>query len=171
MARNAGVKGSLMRREIGASMDPMSSEPDDQELSERAAAVVKRARFPFLATVGVDGHPRVRPVSPVRVEPGFVIYVANLRRYAKTGEIAAEPRVELCYLDEAHDQVRISAVAEVLTDPEMLALIWWENPLLRKYLGTPDNPDLIIYRCVPNRVRYMREWALEYQDVPLACGE
>lgn len=169
MARGAGVKGSLLSGEIDASVVRMSPEPDPQELSERAAAVVKRAKFPFLATVGVDGHPRVRPVSPVRVEPGFVIYVANLRGYGKTQEIAAEPRVELCYLDEAHDQVRISAVAEVLKDPDLLALIWQENPLLRRYLGTPDNPDLIIYRCVPNRVRYMREWALEYLEVALAC--
>jgi len=137
---------------------------------ERAAAVVRRAKFPFLATVGSDGQPRVRPVSPVRVDPGLVIFVANLRRYGKTAEIAAEPRVELCYLDEAHDQVRITAVAEVVTDPEVLAGIWEENPLLRRYLGTPDNPELIIYRCLPTRVRFMHEWALEYVEIPLACG-
>lgn len=142
---------------------------DANELLERAVAVVKRAKFPFLATVGRDGQPRVRPVSPVRVDPGFVIYVANLRRYGKTDEIAGEPRVELCYLDDAHDQVRITAVAEVLTDPGMLAVIWESNPLLRRYLGTPDNPELIIYRCLPTRVRFMHEWALEYLEVPLTC--
>jgi general stress protein 26 len=139
------------------------------DLHERAAAVVRRAKFPFLATVGTDGQPRVRPVSPVRVEPGFVIYVANLRAYGKTAEIAAEPRIELCYLDDAHDQVRITAVAEVVSDSDVLAAIWAENPLLRKYLGTADNPDLIIYRCRPVRVRYMKEWALEYHEVPLTC--
>jgi uncharacterized pyridoxamine 5'-phosphate oxidase family protein len=144
--------------------------PDSTDLMERAAAVVRRAKFPFLATVGSDGQPRVRPVSPVRVDPGLVIYVANLRRYGKTAEIAAEPRVELCYLDEAHDQVRITAVAEVVTDAEVLAGIWEENPLLRRYLGTPDNPELIIYRCLPTRVRFMHEWALEYVEIPLACG-
>jgi general stress protein 26 len=139
------------------------------DLYERAAAVIRRAKFPFLATVGTDGQPRVRPVSPVRVEPGFIIYVANLRAYGKTAEIAAEPRIELCYLDDAHDQVRITAVAEVVSDAAVLAAIWAENPLLRKYLGTSDNPDLIIYRCRPVRVRYMKEWALEYHEVPLTC--
>ena len=119
----------------------------------------------MLATID-GGQPRVRPVSPVRVD-GFTIFVANLRRYGKTAEIAANPRVELCYLDETHDQVRITGVAEVLTDPALLAEIWASNPLLRRYLGTPENPDLIIYRIVPSRVRFMREWALEYHDVPL----
>jgi general stress protein 26 len=118
-----------------------------------------------LATVDGD-QPRVRPVSPVRTE-GFVIYVANLRQYHKTGEIAANPRVELCYVDEHHNQVRITGKAEILRDTLLMQEIWASNPLLRQYLGSIDNPDLIIYRIDPERVRYMQEWALEYYEVPL----
>ena len=47
-----------------------------------------------------------------------------------------------------------------------LDAIWQSNPLLRRYLGTPDNPELIIYRIRPERVRFMREWALTYHEVP-----
>ena len=120
----------------------------------------------MLATVEESGQPRLRPVSPVRVE-GFTVYVANLRRYGKTLELAANPRCELCYLDEHHDQVRITGTAEVVTDAATLHAIWEANPLLRKYLGTSDNPELIIYRILPSRVRFMREWALDYVEVPL----
>ena len=120
----------------------------------------------MLATVDESGQPRLRPVSPVRVE-GFTVYVANLRRYGKTRELAANPRCELCYLDEHHDQVRITGTAETVTDVETLQSIWESNPLLRKYLGTPDNPELIIYRVRPSRVRFMREWALDYVEVPI----
>ena len=134
-----------------------------EELSSAARAVIKNARFPMLATIDGD-QPRVRPVSPVRVE-GFTVFVANLRSYGKTREIATCPKVELCYLDEHHDQVRITGTAEVLTDSALLDEIWKSNPLLRRYLGTPDNPELIIYRIRPERVRFMHEWALEYQDV------
>ncbi len=123
------------------------------------------AKFPFLATI--DGsQPRLRPVSPVRVE-GFTVYIANLRHYGKTGEIAANPRVELCYLDDDHNQVRITGTAEILTDRTELESIWESNPLLRSYLGTVENPALIVYRVSPILVRYMREWALEYFEVPL----
>ena len=97
---------------------------------------------------------------------GFTIYVANLRFYHKTAEIAANPRVELCYLDTEHNQVRITGVAEELDDQNLLQEIWDTNPLMQQYLGSIDNPDLIIYRIVPNRVRYMQEWALEYYEVP-----
>lgn len=143
---------------------PAPAPLDPTELPALAHAVMQRAKFPMLAT-GDGGQPRLRPVSPVRVD-GFTVYVANLRRYGKTAELAANPRCELCYLDENHDQVRITGTAEILTDAALLAEIWSSNPLLRRYLGTPDNPELIIYRILPSRVRFMREWALEYHEVP-----
>jgi general stress protein 26 len=136
-----------------------------EELVRRASAVIQSAKFPQLATI--DGlQPRLRPVSPVKTD-GFTIYVANLRRYGKTAEIAANPNVELCYVDEKHNQVRITGVAEVVVVRATLEAIWSTNPLLRRYLGSIDNPDLLVYCIRPNRVRYMEEWALEYYEVPL----
>ena len=135
------------------------------ELLRLSREVIRSARFPQLATIDSD-QPRVRPVSPVRVD-GFTVYVANLRSYGKTAEIAANPNVELCYLDEHHNQVRITGIAQVLGDKALLNEIWSSNPLLRNYLGSVDNPELIIYKINPTRVRYMQEWALEYYEVPL----
>ena len=139
---------------------------DPQHLVDLAANVMRAARFPFLATIDGD-RPRVRPVSPVRTD-GFTVYVANLRSYHKTAEIAANPKVELCYVDDKHNQVRLTGIAEVVTDTVILREIWDANPLLRQYLGRIDNPELILYRIVPQRVRYMKEWALDYHEVPFA---
>lgn len=137
---------------------------DPSELKGLAAAAMAGAKFPMLATMDGD-QPRLRPVSPVRTD-GFTVYLANLRCYGKTREIAANSKVELCYLDDHHDQVRITGTAETVTDRPTLESIWESNPLLRSYLGTIENPELIIYRITPNRVRFMREWALEYYEVP-----
>ncbi|MBW3540235.1 MAG: pyridoxamine 5'-phosphate oxidase family protein [Planctomycetes bacterium] len=145
---------------------PTPAPVDPAEVPELARRVVEADRFPYLATVDGD-QPRVRPVSPVRTD-GFTVYVANLRRYHKTAEIAANPKVELCYLDDGHNQVRITGVASIVTERPLLEDIWNTNPLLRQYLGSLDNPELIVYRIDPLRVRYMREWALEYFEVPLA---
>ena len=144
--------------------EPKHIEPG--EVRELATALVRGARFPCLATIDGD-QPRVRPVSPVRTEE-FTVYVANLKGYHKTGEIAANHRVELVYVNDQHDQVRITGVAEILTDRAVLDEIWESNPLLRRYLGTPDNPELIIYRIRPERVRFMREWALDYHEVSIS---
>lgn len=144
---------------------PVIDPIDPARLAELARAVVQADRFPYLATIDGD-QPRLRPVSPVKSD-GFTVYVANLRGYHKTVEISKNPKVELCYLDDHHDQVRITGVAEIVTDRRVLQEIWDANPLLRQYLGTIDNPELIVYRVVPGRVRYMKEWALDYHEVPL----
>ena len=143
---------------------PIPTPIDPAHLVEHALKVIAADRFPHLATLDGD-QPRLRPVSPVRTDR-FTVYVANLRSYHKTAEIAANPKVELCYLDEHHDQVRITGIAEVVTDRALLQEIWDANPLLRQYLGSLDNPELILYRIRPNRVRFMQEWALEYRSVP-----
>ena len=145
---------------------PAPEKIDPAKALELARTVVQEDHFPYLATIDGD-QPRVRPVSPVRTD-GFTVYVANLRGYHKTVEIAANPKVELCYLDDHHDQVRITGVAEVVTDRAVIQQIWDTNPLLRQYLGNIDNPELVVYRIRPERVRFMREWALEYHEVPLA---
>ena len=143
---------------------PKPQPVDPEQLVDLALAVLQADRFPYLATVEGD-QPRLRPVSPVRTE-GFTVYVANLRSYHKTLEIEANPKVELGYLDDHHNQVRITGVAEVVADQALLQAVWQSNPLLRQYLGSIDNPALILYRIRPNRVRYMQEWALDYHEVP-----
>ena len=147
-----------MARPTPVPLDPVA-------LPALAQAAMAAAKFPMLATIDGD-QPRLRPVSPVRTD-GFIVYIANLRMYHKTAEIAANAKVELCYLDPTHNQVRITGVAEVLAERELLQAIWDANPLLRQYLGTIENPALIVYRVRPERVRYMKEWALDYHEVPL----
>src|SRR5216683_5634838 len=103
------------------------------EVVNLALAVIAADRFPYLATV--DGaQPRLRPVSPVRTD-GFTVYVANLRSYHKTVEIAANPKVELCYMDDGHNQVRLTGIAQIVTERPLLEQIWQENPLMRQFLG------------------------------------
>lgn len=144
---------------------PQPEKIDPATVPARASEIVRKVKFPMLSTIDGD-QPRVRPVSPVRTE-GFTVYVANLKPYGKTKEIAANPKVELCYIDEEHNQVRITGTAEVLTDRKVLEDIWNSNRLLQHYLGSIDNPMLIVYKIKPERVRYMLEWALEYYEVPL----
>jgi general stress protein 26 len=140
---------------------------DPAQLVERALAVLRADYVCFLATSDGD-QARLRPVSPIRGDR-FAVYVANLSSYNKTREIAANPKVELCFVDKRHSQVRVTGVAEVVTDPAVLQSIW-ERPqvtLLRSYLETIDNRQFVLYRIRPTRVRYMEEWALEYSEVPL----
>src|SRR5882672_7283616 len=134
------------------------------ELRRVALETMSAAKFPMFASVDRD-QPRLRPVSPVKTEE-FTVFVASMRSSGKTEELERNRKVVLCYLSEGHDQVRITGVAELVTEPRVRQEIWDENPLLRAYLKSIDNPEFMLYRVAPQRVRFMREWALEYQDVP-----
>src|SRR6266516_3787148 len=127
------------------------------DLRRVALETMNAAKFPMFASVDRD-QPRLRPVSPVKTEE-FTVFVASMRSSGKTEELERNSKVELCYLSEGHDQVRITGVAELVTDTVVRQRIWDENPLLRAYLKSIDNPEFILYRVAPQRVRFMREWA------------
>jgi len=147
-------------------MKPRPEPVDPSQLHALAHNVIRQAKFPMLATVDETGQPRVRPVSPVRVDDDFTVYLANLSSYHKTAEIAANPKVELAYLEPNHDQLRITGITAIETNKDTIETIWSSSPLLKQYLGSPDNPEFILYRIDPEQVRFMREWALDYHDVP-----
>ena len=71
------------------------------------------------------------------------------------------PQLQILGIDKLSVAERIALVQE----------IWDSNPLLRQYLGRIDNPEFILYRIRPARVRYMKEWALEYIIVPFELAE
>jgi general stress protein 26 len=139
--------------------------PDPAQVVEQALAVLRADRLCFLATTDGD-QPRLRPITPVKTD-GFTVYVVNLQSHNKTREIANNPKVELCYLDELHRQVRITGVAEVVNDPTLLQEIVGPKTLLNAYLETIDRSQFVVYRVRPTQVRYMEEWAAHYQLVPL----
>ena len=130
---------------------------------ELALATMRHAKFPILATADGD-QPRVRPVSPVR-STDFTVYVASFRRSHKTASAPRTRRRALLY-DEGHDQVRITGEAEVVTDAPTLGTRSGRAIPSSANISAPlDNPELIIYRIRPLRVRFMREWALDYHEV------
>ena len=140
-------------------------QPVPEDVRELALSTMGQAKFPMLASMDGD-QPRVRPVSPVKTTD-FTAYIASFRSSHKTSEIRDNGKVELCYMSDKHDQVRITGMAEEVAEQDVIQEIWNANPLLRSYLGSIDNPEFVLYRVVPIHVRFMREWALDYHDVPI----
>lgn len=144
---------------------PLPEPVDPAQVRSLALDVIATDKFPVFATCEGD-QPRVRPVSPLRND-GFVIWVASLHSSQKTAEIEANAKVELCYMTEHHDQVRITGIAHTITNMAVKQARWDESPLLQQFLPDVNNPEFVLYRVEPNHVRYMKEWALAYFDVPI----
>ncbi len=144
---------------------PLPEPVDPTQVRSLALAVIDKDKFPVFATMDGD-QPRVRPVSPLRND-GFVIWVASLHDSNKTGEIEANAKVELCYMTADHDQVRITGIAHTITDMTIKQARWDESPLLQQFLPDVNDPQFVLYKVEPTQVRYMKEWALAYFDVPI----
>ena len=117
---------------------------------QQALSVIQADRLPYLATVKGD-QPRLRPIAPVKADH-FTVYIANLRSYGKTAEIKSDPRFEICYLDGHH--ARCASPAWRRSSPTRRSRQKsGRNPHLRNYMVNVENPDFILYRVVPTRVR------------------
>jgi hypothetical protein len=58
-----------------------------------------------------------------------------------------------------------------VADAALLQELAGGRTLLGAYLETTDRSQFVLYRVRPTRVRYMKEWAAEYTDVPLGPAE
>ena len=108
VAQKAGLSG-LMTNTLALMADKRRLFVVPQ-LLQSLRAIIAEDKFPQLATIDGD-QPRLRPVSPVRTDE-FVVYVANLRFYHKTREIEANPKVELCYMDQGHNPMEVPLIGE-----------------------------------------------------------
>ena len=78
-----------------------------------------------------DDQPCARPVSPLRND-NFVVWIASLRDSHKTAEIGINPKTELCYMTQTHDQVRITGLVHTITDAAVRFELWNQSPLLKQ---------------------------------------
>jgi pyridoxamine 5'-phosphate oxidase len=93
-----------------------------REIIDRVEAILEAHRTGLLATVGDDGGPHVRWLSPalLRSRPG-AIYALTAPRFAKVDQVRAHPLVEWMF--------QTPALGEIITVRGRMNIV--ENPSLR----------------------------------------
>jgi len=94
----------------GAQPSPPSA-PDRATILKAAREVMVKARYCDLVTIGPGGQPQARPVDPFPPEDGLTVWIATNPATRKVGEIRADARVTLMYLDPAGDDYQLIRVA------------------------------------------------------------
>jgi len=115
-----------------------------------------KSNIAFLGTV--DGEqPRVRPMKPFLCEHGHIWLFSHLLA-KKVDELHDNDRVELCFVGEGDEVLRLSGVLDInpnLTGEEFHGLkvkVFNEMPQMKKYFTGPRDPLMIVYRL---RVRHV----------------
>ena len=93
----------------------------------------------FLATVGLDNKPKVRPFQFMLEKDGKLFFcTSNEKEVYK--EIKSNPYVELCSSSLESVWVRLHGKVVFKNDPDIKSKILENNPLIKSIYQTPDNP-------------------------------
>jgi len=113
---------------------------------------IQDVHFGFLATLGEDDAPRVRPVG-IKDVYGDAIYFFTFANTRKCAEIAHCPQVEVVWakLPEL-SQVRIRGQISVETDEAVTEQFKADNPIVSRMLPPGAEHLFCLYRLDPERV-------------------
>ncbi len=131
---------------------------------EKVIAYIQQVHFGYLATVGADNAPRVRPIGIYNVY-GDDLYWFTLSNTRKVAEIEANPQVEVvwCNLEE-QSQVRIRVKTVVVEDEALQQQFRQDNPIITKLIPEVAQPLVRIYKLEPGKV-YMAKGMIPYTEV------
>ena len=101
---------------------------------DEVIAFIQEVHFGYLATIGADNTPSVRPLGIYNIY-GDDIYFFTFSNLPKCDEIAANPNVEVVWakLDKI-SQVRIKGKASVVDDEAMKKQFIDDNPMVNQVL-------------------------------------
>jgi uncharacterized pyridoxamine 5'-phosphate oxidase family protein len=101
---------------------------------------LRKSQTQYLATLGVDGRPKVRPFQ-FKLEDGGKLYFSTTNDKQVYKEIVQQPWVELCACGENWSWLRLSGRAVFSNDRAIKSRIIEEAvPLIKAVYKTPDNP-------------------------------
>jgi Pyridoxamine 5'-phosphate oxidase. len=98
----------------------------------------------YLATIGRDGKPKVRPFQFMLEKEGKLFFcTSNQKEVYK--EIKLNPYVEFSTTNQNNVWIRISGRIKFSNDLEVKTTIIEHNPLVKSIYKTPDNPIFEIF--------------------------
>jgi len=103
-----------------------------------------RSQVQYLATIGLDDRPKVRPFQ-FMLEEGARLYFCTSNQKPVFHEMRKHPHVEFCASGENFSWLRLSGKVVFLKNLSLKAKIQEGNPLVKSIYKTPDNPIFEIF--------------------------
>ena len=106
---------------------------------------LKKSQIQYLATIGLDGNPKVRPFQ-FKLEDGGKLYFSTTNDKSVYQEIKKHPFVELCASGENYSWLRLNGKVVFSDDLSIKTRIFNAAiPLIQSIYKSPDNPIFILF--------------------------
>jgi uncharacterized pyridoxamine 5'-phosphate oxidase family protein len=131
---------------------------------DQVVSYIQEVKFGYLATVGADNAPRVRPIG-MHTLYGDHLYFFTFGNTRKVAEIENNPQVEVvwCKLQE-QSQVRIRGKMVVEEDEAIIQQFKQDNPIVARMLPQEAQHLFRLYRLQPEVVE-IAEGMVPYTSV------
>ena len=131
---------------------------------DQVVAYIQQVHFGYLATVGADNEPRVRPIGMHTVY-GDHLYFFTFANTRKVAEIEHNPQVEVVWSKlQEQSQVRIRGKMVVEEDAAIQQRFREDNPIVDKLLPEGARHLFRLYKLQPEKV-YVAEGMVPYTEV------
>lgn len=106
---------------------------------------LRKSQVQYLATIGTDGKPKVRPFQ-FKLEDGGKLYFSTTNDKNVYQEIKKQSYVELCASGENFSWLRLSGKVVFSDDLSIKTRIFEQAiPLIQSFYKTPDNPAFVLF--------------------------
>lgn len=132
---------------------------------DRVRLLMKEAGWGSLATT--DGKTvGARPMGGW-AWVGNELWCATSAASDKVAQLRAVPHAEYCFCKPEGEHVRISGSCTISTDNGDKLKLYEAVPLLKRYIEDPADPDYVVIRMKPDRIRIMTP-DMSYEQIPLS---
>lgn len=111
---------------------------------EETIEFLTRNTSQFLATIGLDGKPKVRPFQ-LMMQEGEKLYFCTSNRKAVFGELRNNPQAQLCAAAPDFSWIRVSGKAVFVEETALKERVLNSHPLVKSIYLTADNPIFEVF--------------------------
>jgi uncharacterized pyridoxamine 5'-phosphate oxidase family protein len=111
---------------------------------EKIITILRENPTHFLATIGSDGYPKVRPFGFMMFEDGKLYYCTNNTKNVYA-QLQAQPYLELCVCTSQFAWVRVSGKAVFVDELEIKEKVLESSAMVKNIYQTADNPILEVF--------------------------
>ncbi|WP_297086692.1 pyridoxamine 5'-phosphate oxidase family protein [uncultured Draconibacterium sp.] len=105
---------------------------------------LKEAEVQYLATIGLDGKPKVRPFQFMFENDGKLWFCTGNTK-AVYNELQKQPYVEFCASGQGMSWMRLKAKVVFADDLAIKAKVLEHSTLVKSIYKTPDNPSFEVF--------------------------
>lgn len=130
---------------------------------EDVKSLMKDVGWGAMATT--DGqHVGVRPMAGWAWMDGE-LWCATGEVTDKVAQLKAVPEAEYCFVNASGQHVRLNGPCRISRDLDDKKRLYEAVPILKQHVSDPADPDYVVIRMKPQRIRAMFDLDLSYEQI------